>query len=175
MHEVELRGLLSKQKYQEVISFLEINAANSEDDDKTAYFYDITNGILKVVDEESKSAYKLSLKIGDEYSGKGMEEIEVYLKDKASTQQCINLLNALGYNQKSRIKQSRKNYLYKGVAVSIKHTPSWQHHFEAEMLVKNKDEASSAHQYIQKVCKELGIVPLSPAKLKAFIADLETK
>ena len=172
MLEVELRGLLSKAKYHDLTAQLERISDQVEEDNKTAYFYTIDNGILKVVDETSKSKYKLSLKIGDEFSGNGLNEMETYLTDQSSLHECMAILSTLGYTQKSVIKQRRKNYLYKGVAISLKHTPSWSYHFEAEILVNTEEEVTEARAHIEKICSDLSIIPMNEDELKTFIANL---
>ena len=72
MIEVEVRGLLTKREYLRVSSHLNENADTKEEDSKTAYYYDFQDGILKVVDEHSTGRTKLSLKLGDEFTGLGV-------------------------------------------------------------------------------------------------------
>ena len=175
MYEVELRGLLKEDKYYYLLDYLRASSEHVVEDNKLADFYDISNGILKVVDETSKNSYKLSYKVGDEFAGKGMEEMEVYLCDDQSAAGCRTVLNRLGYKVKSSVVQTRTNFLYKGVELAIKHTPSWSYHFEAEILVDEVAKIPEARKTIKSVCDELDITPMSSDELKDFIAKLETK
>lgn len=175
MYEVEFRGLLTEEKYYYLLDYLSANSDYVVEDNKLADFYDISNGILKVVDEISKNKYKLSIKLGDEFAGNGMEETEVYLRDSQSAAECRKVLNSLGYEIKSSVKQTRTNFMYKGVELAIKHTPSWSYHFEAEVLVDDKAKVLEARKSIQSVCNELDITPMLSDELKIFIAKLESK
>lgn len=175
MIEVELRGFLEYAKYRDLLNFFEGHAADIEEDDKIATYFNYTEGILKVVDETSKNLYKLSLKQGDEYTGLGMSEIEVYMTTKQDYDISISVLRDIGFSVKSVIPQKRVNATYKNVFFSIKHTPSWGYHFEAEMLVKNEGSVQKANSHIRAVCDELRLKPLSAGALQDFINTLESK
>lgn len=172
MIEVELRGLLNRTQYGQILDFLEINGQGYEEDHKIAHYFGYSDGILKVVNEQSKGSYKLSLKQGNEYAGMGLEELDVYLSSKEDFSRAISLLEQLGFVVKSIVPQQRVNAIYKNVHFAIKHTPSWGYHFEAEMIVDDFDKASQAHNYIEGVCRELNLKPLSESQLRDFIAKL---
>lgn len=175
MIEVEVRGFLDEESYGRVVRYLQEHATRMDEDDKTAYYYEMENGILKVVNEHSANRAKLSLKIGDEFAGMGMEECEVYLQDEGQVSSCRQMLRALGYDIKSTVYQRRTNFYYRGIDFAIKHTPDWGYHFEAEIVVSKAEEGLAARKKIDQVCGELGMTPLTPEELRDFINTLQAK
>ena len=175
MIEVELRGLLSKQSYNRLLGFLISNASNIEHDDKIVDYYDYVEGILKVVDETSRTQAKISLKVGDEFSGLGMDEYDVHLGSTDDIASCKKILNSLGYKIKSTTLQKRINCTYEDVEFAIKHTRDWGYHFEAEVLVNNRSEVAIANDKIKKVCRNLDITVMNEDELRKFIQNLQTK
>lgn len=172
MIEVELRGILSLAQHRQLLAFFKKHGQDYEEDNKVAHYFNYVDGILKVVHEQSKNSYKLSLKQGNEYAGMGLEELEVFLPSEEDFSRALSLLERLGFAMKSTVPQRRVNVMYKGVNFAIKYTPSWGYHFEAEMMVETFDETGRAHDYIKGVCEELGIEPLSESQLRDFVAKL---
>ena len=169
MIEVELRGLLDKSSYHKLLTFFDCEACNIECDNKTADYYYYDDGILKVVDEHSKGKAKLSLKVGDEFSGLGTQEHDVYLKSSDDIVACRIVLGNLGYRIKSTVNQTRKNYTYSGVEFSVKHTNDWGYHFEAELVVESQFEVLEARNKIEDVCHHLGIEVMTSDDLRKFV------
>ncbi len=173
MIEVELRGLLSEVEYVGLRKFLKAHDEEWEEDNKVAHYFNYSGGILKLVNELSKDSYKLSLKVGDEYSSMGMHETEVYLSSDEDYQQAKSVMESLGFSVKSTVHQERINAKYRDVFFSVKYTPSWGYHFEAEMLVEKPDEVGKAHAHIQAVAGNLGLKTMSGQELKDFIASID--
>lgn len=171
MVEVELRGLLDKADYSRVLQYLGSRATNKRQDDKIAWYYVFNGGIFKLVDEISRNRAKLSLKIGDESSGRGMEEVEFFL-DRNGLESCSVMLDRLGFTVKSTVNQRRINFSYKGVELAIKHTPDWGYHFEAEVVVDKPDQVLAARERIKAVCEELNMRPMSTEELRSFLSTL---
>ncbi len=175
MIEVELRGLLDRQAYDKLLSYFINNANHIKDDDKKAYYYNYADGILKVVDETSQKSAKLSLKVGDEFLGLGMDEYDVYLGSTEDIIGCKKMLNSLGYKLKSTITQKRINCVYDGVEFAIKYTKDWGYHFEAEVVVGDRSEVTEASNKIKKACLDLGINVMNDDELRKFIQNLQSK
>ena len=64
--------------------------------------------------------------------------------------------------------QKRTNFEYQGVTFALKWTPDWLYHFEAEIVVSNKEQQTAARQKIINTCTELSLTPLSDWKLREF-------
>lgn len=172
MIEVELRGLLTKQKYDSLSDYLRLNCSEFYADNKTAYFFKNSHGILKVVDEKSKDSQKISFKTGNEFSGNGMNEMDIMLHDKASLDTSVKMLQLLGYPLEATVEQKRMNYLYKGAEISLKFTESWSYHFEIEKIVAAKSDVGKAKQQLKAICQELDIIPMNEIELASFINSL---
>lgn len=172
MIEVELRGLLTEEKYILLSEYLKLNSDKFNEDNKTAYFLKYNSGILKVVDEKSKDNYKISFKTGNEFSSNGLHEIDIVLPDKKSFKTSIEVLDLLGYPLEATVEQERINYVFKGVEISLKFTESWSYHFEVEKIVSDRTEVYQAKKQLEAVCQELDIVPMNEKELVDFIENL---
>lgn len=175
MIEVELRGLLDKKSYNRLMIFFADKADSFINDNKEVTYYEYNDGILKVVNEESSGRAKISLKIGDEFSGLGMDEHDVYLGSRSEVDKCKLILDRLDHKVKSVVYQQRNNCVYNGVEFAIKHTKDWGYHFEAEIVVDNQDDVKKARQKIIDVCSELNIVLMTADELRNFISKLQSK
>lgn len=167
--EVELRGQLSHQDFNRVKTFLDANS-NGVKDNKLTYFFVTQKIILKVTDEISKDKAKITIKVGDETENI-LEEYEINIPRK-SIPNAVKLFKTLGYSKINRVEQKRINYKYKGSHISLKHTPDWGLHFEVETKAKNKEEAAEKKLELFKICKELGIFPMTPKEIKNKIKQI---
>jgi|WetSurSiteA1Bulk_404760.scaffolds.fasta_scaffold21394_2 adenylate cyclase class IV len=171
--EVEVRGLLTKAKYSEIITFLKSNAEHKELDNKTSYFFVIEGGILKINDEVSKNKAEISYKFGDE-SKNILEEFEIPIA-RSAVEKTIKIFQHLGLVDINVVQQKRVNFLYKGVEFSIKDTPDFGPHFEAETMATNQEDAANKRKTLVKLCKLLDLQILSEQEIKDLIVSINTK
>ncbi len=68
--EIELRGVMGKKQYLDLIKKLNSQGYAHEKDDKVSCFFVREKGIFKINDEISKNQAKIFLKLGDEEKGK---------------------------------------------------------------------------------------------------------
>lgn len=171
--EVELRGLLNPQEYKQLTEKLEKIHLIAQKDNKIVHFFSIRGGILKVCDETSKKAGKLSYKSGDETKNV-LDEIEIKIPE-TSVNQCVRLMRNLGFGKIHTVDQSRTNYTYKKADLSLKITPDFGHHFEIELKVANSKQVKGAKDLLVRYCGELGITPLAVRELAKKIKSIKEK
>lgn len=171
--EVELRGVLTKDKYKKIIAYLKTVADNEEVDDKISYFFVIRGGILKISDEEFKNKAKISYKQGGE-SKSILEEYEIPIA-REDVQKTIKVFKDLGFTNVNTVQQKRINFKYKGAEISIKDTPDYGPHFEIEMIAKNQEDAKLKRKVLFEICKDLDLKTLSQQEIKDLIISINTK
>lgn len=168
--EVELRGLMSNEKWLELVLNLKQRCDDYENDDKLSYFFVIANGILKVNDEITKNTAKIVYKHGDE-SNNILEEYEITIR-RDEVDKAVNMFVNLGYKDVNEVDQKRINFKYKDTVISLKNTPDFGPHFEIEKKAKNISDAKSIKNELKKVCKELGLVPMTPKQIRELIVKV---
>lgn len=168
--EVELRGLLSKDKWLDLISNLKQCCGDYENDDKLSYFFVIANGILKVNNEITKNTAKIVYKHGDE-SNNILEEYEITIH-REDVEKAVNMFVNLGYKNVNEVDQKRINFKYKDTVISLKNTPDFGPHFEIEMKAKNISDARKKKKELMQVCRELGLTPMTPKQIRELIVKV---
>lgn len=168
--EVEVRGLLSKEKWLNLVSYLKQHSNKYEDDNKLSYFFVISNGILKVNDEITKKTAKIVYKYGDE-SKNILDEYEITI-NKKDVSKAVDMFVKLGYENVNKVPQKRINFKYKDAVFSLKDTPDFGPHFEIEKKAKNKSDAIKKRVELKQMCKDLGIVPMSPKQIRDLIVKV---
>lgn len=168
--EVEIKGILTKAKYNELIAFLRKKCNGVERDDKITYFFITKHFILKVTHELSKRRAKITVKGGDE-TEQILSEFEIPIP-VFKVEEAVRLFQALGFSQFNRIRQKRINFFYKSFEIAIKYSKDWGYHFEAEAMANTKKEAHQKIKNLEKICNELGIKPMSAEEIKQKIEQI---
>ncbi len=173
MIEVEKRGLLTEEKYNELLAFLDEHAENLGEDDKDVVYYIYDDKLLKVVNNISKKNAKVSLKMNKLGDGVAALENEVtFSADDFSKMKDI-LGSIANPNQIIEGEQKRKNYVYKGCEIAVKWSKDYKHHFEIEKMIENKDDASEVEKELDGVVEELGLVSMTNDELKQFQQEVQ--
>ncbi|MFH2029479.1 MAG: CYTH domain-containing protein [Bacteroidota bacterium] len=132
--EVELRGILSEEEFDNLSNNLKKRYSYERDNKKTL-FYVTTGFILKIETKKELDTFFLIVKNGDETKNI-LEEIEVKL-NISDLPKMIKILEILGYSKVNIVEQRRTNYfLEDNIVLSLKYTNDWGYHFEIEKMVK---------------------------------------
>lgn len=169
--EHELRGRLTKEQAAELRSHLEANAKTVKHNDKETHFFVVPRGLVLKLAKLSDGKSFISFKVGDETIG-GLEEYEI---DIASDDlpKAINLFKALGYKY-NYVPQKRTDYLLDDeIELALKDTPDWGDHFEIEYVGDmNGKSSADVLQLLEDACRKLGITPMTPGEIEAFIEQI---
>ncbi|MDP2587576.1 MAG: hypothetical protein Q8P33_02265 [bacterium] len=175
MIEVELRARFGRQKHDELLVFLNKNAESLGNDDKDVYYFILPDRLLKLVNNTTKHAAKLSLKLNRIGRGAAFEEIECgIVPDQFGN--AVNLVKALNLTRKViHEPQQRQNFSYKGCEIALKFSKTWGHHMEIESLIDNNADTSAAEKKVHAVAKELGVTLMTEQELTRFVESIENK
>ena len=171
--EVELRGLMSEEKYHQIIIFLSKKASHITNDSKISYFFVVPKGILKISNQSINNTAKISYKDGNVSKNILMEyEIQISPDD---TEKGISMFKSLGFKNVNEVRQDRINFKYKGAEIAIKITPDFGPHFEIEMMARDKADAVKKRMRIQILCNELGLEPLTRRQMDKLVHSINKK
>lgn len=171
MHEVELRGRLSKDAYLHLKQRLD-RLATGKRNDKKSQFFVFQRGILKVSEHKQAKKTILSLKLGDE-TRNSLEELEVTLSPGMFTP-AVNLLEKLGYTRRELVEQLRIDYEIDDISIAIKYTPDWGYHFEVEKMSKSSmSDQQRTREDLLSFCQTLNIYPMTEEELARFLVSIK--
>lgn len=171
--EVEFRTHLTEGQYLSLMDFLLKKGEDLGQDDKDTYFFIFKDKLLKVVNNLSKKSGKIVLKLNKLGNGSGFEEIEIPIAQDQVDQtaklfKLLNLPAQLIHNE-----QKRRNFVYKGVEISVKYSDDWGYHAELEIVVGDQIEKETAVLKIEVVAKELGLKLMTDEEIFEFTQRIE--
>lgn len=170
--EVELRGILSKEKF-DILSNKIDGEYSGKDDNKETYFYVTTDFILKIELRDNSREIFLVVKDGDETKN-ALEEIEIRL-DSSDLHKLIKIFSILGYSKINIVKQKRRNYfLEDNIVLSLKYTEDWGYHFEIEKIVDIND-AEETKRILADRCKSFDLKFMNGPEIAEKINEINKK
>ena len=172
--EVEHRTRFSKEEHDRLFAFLQKNGKDLGQDDKNVYFFIFPDKLLKVTDNISKDAAKITAKLNRIGEGSGFEEIEFPIA-RADVKKAVMLFKLFGFTDVHDSFQSRRNFEYNGVEIALKYSEMWGYHAELEIVIDDETKKAEADQQIMTVAKELGITLMTEDELKRFIEEKEVE
>lgn len=167
-YEVEIRGPLNKNEYDELNHFLKKNGKFIVEKNRIIIDYTATQGSQTIRNREkdirlrcTNGIPEIIIKIGNWGGSEQRKEISL-LGIKGEFDKMVKIFAALGYTKGIICIRNILVYKYKQVEFSLVEVPNHSYFYEAEMMV-NKKGSSEAAKYIDKICKDLN--------LKIFSAD----
>ncbi len=174
--EVEHRARFSRQKFLAYQKFLRRHARSLGRDDKEVFFYVAPNFLYKVVKNISAGTAKIVFKNNRIERSSSFDEIEIAITQR-DIEAANTLLSSMSKTKLYYEKIRRENFLWRGVEIALKYSPTWGYHAEFEVLVASKKMTHEANIKIQSVAKALGIRLMTTNDIAKFLraADREKK
>ena len=175
MIEIEKRGLLTLEKYNDILSFLDKNAESLGEDDKDVVYYIYPDKLLKVVRNLSKKNAKVSLKMSKLGDGASTLETEVVFSSE-DFEKMKYIFDIVG--QAPQIiegGQKRKNYVYKECEIAVKWSKDYSYHFEIEKVTENKEDVEKLEEDIVTTANELGLILMTDEEIKDLQRKIESE
>jgi len=171
--EVELRALISKKRYNELLKKFNSLAIGKVDNARTYTF--LTPDLnIKVKDLITQKKAKITVKNGAEYI-QGVKETELEI-DPKNIKKAVDLIRAIGgFKKHIPSFQKRINFLIDGIFVSIKNDTHWKYHIEAEILVKNQKEIPSAKVKLKQFFANHNLKPMTEKENQKLVNSIATK
>jgi adenylate cyclase class IV len=172
--EIEFRSIVTKEEYDNLLTFLTNEGKDLGEDDKDSSFYLLENKLLKVVENVSKGNAKVCLKLQEVGEGSGKEEFE-YPIAKEYVEIAKDVFDNLGFTERIDSFQKRHNFVYKEIEFAIKYSDDWSYHVEMEILIENEAERLGAESHIKTVAKELGIQLMTDEEQKSLVEKIKAE
>lgn len=172
--EVELRGKMSDDEYQNLITFLDQNGTDKELDNRKTVFFKLDGKTLKVTSRLSKNTAKIALKMGDILSSKFQEEFELNFNPE-EFDIAVNIFKNLGFDKIQYTTQNRINYKYKGFDFSVKWSEDWGYHFEIDTVVDIEEKIDEARTSIRNLAEKMGLKIMMEEEFKRQSLEINKK
>ncbi len=171
--EVELRALISKDQYQQLLKYFS-KISSAEIDNARTYTFLTSDINIKVKNMISKGKAKITVKNGAEYKQDAKEtELEIEPKD---IKKAVELIKAIGkFKRHIPSYQKRTNFKVNDISISLKHDTHWKYHMEAEIMVKTQNKIPQAKEKLEKFFKDLGLKPMTENENQKLINSIVTK
>lgn len=158
-YEYEERAFLTEDQFVLVKETLDAMALSKKADNKTSYFFVLSDKNLSIASSPSKSVIKY--KGGQLGLGNGFEELEIPIPHE-SVADSIRLFTTLLNIKPQFSEQFRINYdLGNDIEVALKYTQTWGFHLEIEKTYIHsaslEDEKQKAKQELDQVAAQLQI------------------
>lgn len=171
--EVEIRGILTQEQYNALISRLNHQATSVEPDDRETTFFIIPDKTLKVTKNLSSQKAKVALKIGNIKTGE-QEEIEMNIPFD-EYKKAVKIFCALGFTEIQETKQRRINFAVENIVVSVKHSDDWGYHYEMDLNVATEKKIPYARERLVELAKKLGLEVLTDEQIKNICDEIDKK
>jgi len=178
--EVEIRGLILDEKYQEVKEFFDKNAKKVGVKDRILIDYStflpggieertkdirlrVTNGIPEII-----------VKLGE--WGGAEQRKELSIKTERGTFDLLTeIFAALGYEKGVLAVRKSHVYEYKDTEFALVEVPDHSYYFEAERMIDEGEDADEIIKEMENLCAELGLSVISREDFFAYVHKLNAE
>lgn len=168
--EVEKRGLLTKERYLDLISRLHKDAIEKGENNTETFFYLQESAQTKVQRNVSSKSAKIAWKSGGNSGTEKRTEIELAIQYKDYDLANTLVKKLLTDAQVFSTNQLRRDYVLDGVQIALKYSEDWGYHAELEQVVDSDAGVDSAIQSITSLADKLDIRLLSKEEEREFVA-----
>jgi adenylate cyclase class IV len=159
--EVELRGRLTTDEYNELHTFLLREGKYKERKNRILLDYStfmpeegIANRTRDIRLRVTNGQPEIITKLGRWGGGENRKEISV-LTEKGSFDRLVETYAVLGYTKAILCIRNTEVFEYKDIEFALVEVPGHSYYFEAETMVSSLDSLPDAHEKIGAVCKDL--------------------
>ena len=176
--EIELRGLLSKDQFNQLSDTFSHEAEFAQNKNRVLIDYSTFlegQGIKERQKDirlrSTNGQPEIIVKLGSWGGSEQREELSV-LTHKDSFDTLVKIFNALGYNKGVLCVRNSAVYNYDGVEFALVEVPGHSYYFEAEKVVSSESEKDKARDDVAAVCARLGLSIFSDVEFYNYIEQL---
>lgn len=179
MIEVEIRGQLSKERFDELTNFFAKNAELLETQDREmillrqvpGYSHSPTERVNDVRLRCTNGETEVMIKTKASEHNTARTELSIPLT-RTTLDQAKELARAFGCTEGQWMHRRKKVYDYQSVHWSLVEAPPHIYYFEAERIAKTKDEIPVVEHALHDAAVALQLPVFTPVELQEFIALL---
>lgn len=175
--EIEIRGPLTKEKFDDLAHFFEVRAKKKAAKDRILIDYStfleggvenrnkdirlrVTNGIPEII-----------VKIGEWGGSEQRKELSAFTK-QGEFDTLVEIFGELGFCKGMLCVRKSKIYEYKDIEFALVEVPGHSYYFEAEKMAHEKEDPSIIIEEIKNVCKELELDVFDKRQFFEYIEKL---
>jgi len=175
--EIEIRGPLTKEKFDGLVCFFEARAKKTAEKDRVLIDYStfleggvenrhkdirlrVTNGIPEII-----------VKVGEWGGTEQRKELSVFTK-QGEFDTLVEIFGTLGFCKGMLCVRKSKVYEYKGIEFALVEVPGHSYYYEAEKMAHEKEDAEKIIKEIKNVCKDLSLKVFDKKQFFEYIDKL---
>ncbi len=160
--EIELRGPLSKEEFNNLVNFFENNGKKTSEKDRILIDYStfleggvekrkkdirlrVTNGIPEII-----------VKVGEWGGAEQRKELSAFTRP-GEFDTLVEIFGELGFGKGMLCVRKSKVYEYKDIEFALVEVPRHSYYYEAEKMATGKENGDELIKEIENVCKELNL------------------
>jgi adenylate cyclase class IV len=178
MIEIEQRGILSKEMYTSLHSFLSSHGEFVESKKRILLDYStfiigegietrtrdirlrVTNGVPEII-----------TKVGKWGGNESRREISI-MTAPGTFDSLVENYAVLGLKKAVLCIRNTEVFVYKGIEFALVEVPNHSYYFEAEITTEDEEAADEAHKKIDTILEDLDLAPFSEQDFYEYIATL---
>lgn len=176
--EVELRGLISKEKILELEEIFQKNGKFKGVKDRILIDYStylpnegIENRTKDIRLRVTNKIPEIIVKLGKWGGEENRKELSILTK-QGEFDKLVQIFGAIGLIKGALCVRKTKVYDYKNVEFSLVEIPNHSYYFEAEKLIDDNDNEEEAKNEIKRICKELDLNLFSDNEFFQYVKKL---
>ncbi|HOF50506.1 MAG TPA: CYTH domain-containing protein [Candidatus Colwellbacteria bacterium] len=160
--EIEIRGPLTKEKFDDLTTFFESQAKKTAVKDRILIDYStFLEGGIKDREKDIRLRVtngdpEIIVKLGEWGGEEKRKELSVFTKN-SDFDTLVEIFGELGLKKGMLCIRKIRVYEYNGIEFSLVEVPGHSYYYEAEKMIDPTDDQPKATREIQSVCKELGL------------------
>jgi len=163
--EIELRGPLTKSKFQSLLNFLREQARFIKKTERTTFVFHTNDKTLDLKIRTTDGASEIIVKKGF-WGARKREEIVLPIEAEAIGA-AKKILTALGYQKGIIAERETFIFEYKGIELSLVKCPKDYYFYEAEFI--RKRSIRNPEEYVKQILKLLGLKIWSEKEVYEFL------
>jgi len=175
--EIEIRGPLSKEKFEELIKIFDKEGKKTSEKDRVLIDYStfleggIENRKKDIRLRSTNNIPEIIVKIGEWGENEQRKELSIFGKP-GEFDTMVEIFGELGYKKGMLGERKSKVYDYKGIEFALVEVPGHSYYYEAEKMADKNENGEELITEIKNVCKELGLEVFDKEQFFKYVENL---
>ena len=175
--EIEIRGPLSKEKFEELIKIFDKEGKKTSEKDRVLIDYStfleggIENRKKDIRLRSTNNIPEIIVKIGEWGENEQRKELSIFGKP-GEFDTMVEIFGELGYKKGMLCERKSKVYDYKGIEFALVEVPGHSYYYEAEKMADKNENGEELITEIKNVCKELGLEVFDKEQFFKYVENL---
>ncbi len=175
--EIEIRGPLSKQKFNNLVKLFDNKGKKKSDKDRVLIDYStflkggVKNRQKDIRLRVTNDIPEIIVKIGKWGGSDQRKELSVFTKT-GEFDTLVEIFGELGFSKGMLCVRKSKVYMYKGIEFALVEVPGHSYYYEAEKMAHKKESLNKITEEIKKICADLRLEIFDKKDFFNYIAKL---